>query len=90
MISLRCWTGTPYGPALSGAYDAIKNHGTLSEFEKLCDNFMVEVLKESRFIPFGIEPVLSYLLAKKMRCRQSASSWLPRSQGSTLTKSQKG
>ena len=57
--------GTPYGPALSGAYDAIKNHGTLSEFEKLCDNFMVEVLKESRFIPFGIEPVLSYLLAKE-------------------------
>ena len=57
--------GTPYGPALSGAYAAINNPGTLSEFEKLCDNFMVEVLKESRFIPFGIEPVLSYLLAKE-------------------------
>ncbi len=56
---------TPYGPALAGAYDAIKNHGTLSEFEKLCDNFMVEILKESRFVPFGIEPVLSYLIAKE-------------------------
>lgn len=56
---------TPYGPALSGAYDAVKNKGTLSNFEKLCDNFMVSVLKESRFIPFGIEPVLSYLVAKE-------------------------
>lgn len=56
---------TPYGPALSGAYEAIRNKGTLSNFEKLCDNFMVGVLKESRFIPFGIEPVLSYLVAKE-------------------------
>ena len=56
---------TPYGPALSGAYEAIRSKGTLSNFEKLCDNFMVGVLKESRFIPFGIEPVLSYLVAKE-------------------------
>ena len=56
---------TAYGPALSGAYDAIKNKGSLSNFEKLCDNYMVSVLKESRFVPFGIEPVLSYLVAKE-------------------------
>ncbi len=56
---------TAYGPALSGAYDAIKNRGTLSNFEKLCDNYMIAILKESRFTPFGIEPVLSYLLAKE-------------------------
>ncbi len=56
---------TPYGAALADSYDAIKNRGTLSNFEKLCDNYMVSVLKESRFVPFGIEPVLSYLLAKE-------------------------
>lgn len=47
-----------------GAYDAIKNHGTLSEFEKLCDNFMVEVLKESRFIPFGMSRCSPTLLGQ--------------------------
>lgn len=56
---------TPYGPVLSPSYEAIKNKGSLSLFEKLCDNYMVNVLKESRFVPFGIEPVLSYLLAKE-------------------------
>ena len=56
---------TPYGPALSPAYEAVRNKGTLSLFEKLCDNYMIGVLKESRFIPFGIEPVLSYLVAKE-------------------------
>ena len=58
-------SSTPYGPALSDSFEAIKNKGTLSLFEKLCDNYMIGVLKESRFIPFGIEPVLSYLLAKE-------------------------
>ena len=53
---------TPYGLALSGAYDAIRNRSSLSLFEKLCDNYMVGVLKSSRFVPFGIEPVLSYLV----------------------------
>lgn len=56
---------TVYGPALSSSYDAVKNKGSLSGFEKLCDNFMVGVLKQSRFVPFGIEPVLSYLVAKE-------------------------
>ena len=56
---------TPYGSALSGAYDAIRNRSSLSLFEKLCDNYMVGVLKSSRFVPFGIEPVLSYLVAKE-------------------------
>ena len=56
---------TVYGPALSSSYDAVKNKGSLSGFEKLCDNLMVGVLKQSRFVPFGIEPVLSYLVAKE-------------------------
>ena len=59
---------TVYGPALSSSYDAVKNKGSLSGFEKLCDNFMVGVLKQSRFVPFGIEPVLSYLVAKEKMC----------------------
>lgn len=58
-------SSTPYGSFLEPSFEAIKSKGTLSEFEKLCDNYTMSLLKESHFIPFGIEPVLSYLLAKE-------------------------
>lgn len=58
-------SSTTYGSFLEASFDAIKSKGTLSTFEKLCDNYTISLLKESRFIPFGIEPVLSYLLAKE-------------------------
>lgn len=57
--------GSRYGSFLEPAYDAVKNKGTLSAFEKLCDNYIISLLKESRFVPFGAEPVLSYLLARE-------------------------
>lgn len=58
-------SSTPYGDFLEPAWEAIKSKGTLSAFEKLCDNYTVSLIKRSRFIPFGVEPVLSYLLGKE-------------------------
>ena len=58
-------SGSPYGRALEPAYDAIRGGGSLSLFEKLCDNALVAVLDEVRRIPFGIEPLLAFLAAKE-------------------------
>lgn len=56
---------SPYEKALEPAFESIRQKGSLSLFEKLCDNALVEVLDEVRRIPFGIEPLLAYLAAKE-------------------------
>lgn len=58
-------SSSSYGKALEPAYDTIRSGGSLSLFEKLCDNALVAVLDEVRRIPFGIEPLLAYLAAKE-------------------------
>lgn len=58
-------SSSPYEKALEPAFDSIRTGGSLSLFEKLCDNALVEVLDAVRRIPFGIEPLLAYLAAKE-------------------------
>lgn len=58
-------SSSPYGRALEPAFDSIRGGGSLSLFEKLCDNALVAVLDEVRRIPFGIEPLLAFLAAKE-------------------------
>ncbi len=58
-------SSSPYEKALEPAFDSIRTGGSLSLFEKLCDNALVEVLDVVRRIPFGIEPLLAYLAAKE-------------------------
>lgn len=56
------WT---YGDALAPSFGGLRTGGTLSHFEKLCDNSTVRLLEEVRLIPFGIEPLAVYLWAKE-------------------------
>ena len=58
-------SSSPYEKALEPAFDSIRQKASLSLFEKLCDNALVEVLDEVRRIPFGIEPLIAYLVAKE-------------------------
>lgn len=39
--------------------------GTMTEFEKLCDDAQTMYLERARLIPFGEEPVLAYLVARE-------------------------
>ena len=55
---------TPSGPAAPKP-SRRGRRASLSLFEKLCDNALVEVLDVVRRIPFGIEPLLAYLAAKE-------------------------
>lgn len=48
----------------NGVEDYIKN-SSVSLLEKLIDNYIMEIMKEAKFIPFGGEPLLAYIYAKE-------------------------
>lgn len=58
-------SASSYGKVLEPAFDSIRGKGTLSLFEKLCDNALVSILDAARTVPFGIEPLAAYLAAKE-------------------------
>ena len=62
-------SASPYGRALEPAFDSIRGGGSLSLFEKLCDNALVAMLDEARTIPFGMEPMAAYLAGKESEAK---------------------
>lgn len=44
---------------------AARDTGLYSLMEKLCDNKRIEFIKNSRFVSFGIEPAIAYIVAKE-------------------------
>lgn len=56
---------SPISKYIEGAYEDIKTGKPLSKFERLCDNAYVGMLKKAHYIPFGIEPVLAWVLSKE-------------------------
>ena len=51
--------------AEAGAELAVPNGGALTEFEKLCDDAVMDYLSKARMIPFGEQPVVAYLYARE-------------------------
>ena len=43
--------------------------GSLSLFEKLCDDYLLNFLKPAKYMPFGIEPLFSYVIALEYQAR---------------------
>jgi V/A-type H+-transporting ATPase subunit C len=56
-----------FAPLLEGLQNPRK---PLTEFERGADNYQVLLLRRSRLVSFGFEPVLSYLLAKENEGKQ--------------------
>ena len=55
----------PYGPYLSPSFEALREETSLTLFEKLCDNYLITLFDGTRFIPFGVEPLVAYLYGKE-------------------------
>ena len=58
-----------YGPtrfqkAAEAAAESVKG-GTLTEFEKLCDDAVSDYLADAQFVPFGEAPLVGYLAARE-------------------------
>lgn len=54
---------------LSDGADALKETGKFTALEKLCDNKLIEFVKSSKYVPFGIEPIVGYLIAKEQEIK---------------------
>lgn len=61
---VQALTYTPYGEMLLEASPAI-NMGDLGSFEKILEDFSLRQLKKAKFVPFGLEPLIAYMIAKE-------------------------
>lgn len=61
----------PYGlsKAMIEGGLALKETGRFTVLERLCDNALMDYVKDAKFVSFGLEPLLSYLIAKEIEIR---------------------
>lgn len=56
---------TDYSNILKTGIDEYNKNGRLNIFEKLSDNLLMERIKTSKYISFGVEPLVAYIYAKE-------------------------
>lgn len=61
--------GNPYEKILKEGIEDYINTGKLSSLEKLSDNFLMEYVKKAKYIAFGLEPIIGFILAKETEIR---------------------
>jgi V/A-type H+-transporting ATPase subunit C len=60
---------TRYGRAIADGIANWKEHAQLTYLEKLFDDYLLDYLKQAKYITFGLEPLVGYLLAKETEIR---------------------
>ncbi len=56
---------TNYNEVIKIGIEDYTKAGSSSLLEKLIDNYIMDMMKEAKFIPFGVEPILAYIYAKE-------------------------
>ncbi len=56
---------TDYNEIVKLGIDEYVQNGSLKIFEKLSDNFIMSFIRDSKYVSFGIEPLLAYIFAKE-------------------------
>lgn len=56
---------TDYGEMIKLGIEDFTKSGSVNELERLVDNYIMNMMKEAKYIPFGIEPLLAYIYAKE-------------------------
>ena len=51
--------------AAEGGAKSAPGSGPLTEFERMCDDAVMDYLSDGRRIPFGVEPIIGYLYARE-------------------------
>ncbi|HZJ83568.1 MAG TPA: V-type ATPase subunit, partial [Clostridia bacterium] len=59
---------TEYDSILPGLEEFIKT-GSLTRFERMMDDFLLDYVRDARWNPMGIEPIIGFLLAKENEIR---------------------
>ena len=53
-----------FGYAVTAGVESLEASGKFTEFERLCDNCLLDYVKNAKYVPFGIEPLVGYMAAK--------------------------
>lgn len=56
---------TDYGNLLREGVEEYSKSGKLNRLEKLRDNFIMQVIKDAKYVSFGVEPLIAYIYAKE-------------------------
>ena len=56
---------TDYADLLKSGIEYYSKSGSVGVLEKLIDNYIMDMMKEAKMIPFGGEPLLAYIYAKE-------------------------
>ena len=56
---------TNYADFIKNGIEHYTKTGSVSLLEKLVDNFIMDMMKNAKIIPFGVEPLLAYIYAKE-------------------------
>jgi V/A-type H+-transporting ATPase subunit C len=54
-----------YADIIREGMESYQKEGSLALLEKLIDDFMITFIHQARYITFGVEPLIAYLLAKE-------------------------
>lgn len=58
-----------YDGVIRPGLELFNKEGSLDLFEKLCDDYLLNILKLAKYMPFGIEPLFSYVVAVEYQAR---------------------
>ncbi|HBJ2621355.1 TPA: V-type ATP synthase subunit C [Clostridium botulinum] len=56
---------TDYNDLIKSGIEYYTKTGSVSLLEKLVDNYVMDMMKDAKIIPFGVEPLLAYIYAKE-------------------------
>lgn len=62
---------TSLGAFLEEGIENFKTTGSLTKFEKLSDNLILNYVKKSKYVTLGIEPLVGYLMAKETEIKNA-------------------
>jgi V/A-type H+-transporting ATPase subunit C len=57
--------GTPYSDVIGSGIQEFVETGALTAFEKLMDDYLIDYIRPAKYVAFGIEPLIAYLIAKE-------------------------
>lgn len=61
--------GTALKKAAEEGLASMKETGSFTDIERLCDDALMDYVKDAKYISFGIEPLIAYMAAKQAEIR---------------------
>ena len=58
-------SNTPYAELVTEGLRIWSEEHSLAAYERLADNYLIDYIKPAKYIVFGVEPLIAYLLAKE-------------------------